>query len=185
MLVDDPDVGQTPTHRFIIVYGTDDGMCPRRAANVELIDDFQDFYTEYYHREIKQLVENYPLKQRSLYIDWRDVDRFDTELADDYINHPEQVREYAEEALRLHKLSESTGLGRGHVRVNNHSYTTDINELDTRHKGRLIQVEGWIHDTTSSSPRVVEAAFECQRCGTLTRIPQTNDDALTESDETR
>ena len=151
-------------------------MCAGHAENAELIGIFRDFYIEYYYDEIEQLVESYPQKQRSLYVDWRDIYRFDTEIADDYRNQPKRLQEYAEEALRLHDLSESPSLGRANIRIFNLPDVTDINKLESQHRGQLIQLEGWIHNTSDTSPRIVGAAFECQRCGTLTRIPQKNSD---------
>lgn len=36
----------------------------------------------------------------------------------------------------------------------------------------LVAIEGFVRSTTETKPKVTTAAFECQRCGTLTRIPQ-------------
>ena len=145
-----------------------------RAEDTEVIDRFEQFYRDYYRNEIGELAQKYPNEQRSLYVDWNDLYRFDPDLADDLIAQPEQMSDYAEEALRLYDLPVDVKLGQAHVRVRNLQETTDIRDIRARHRGQLISVTGIVRKATDVRPKVTEAAFECQRCGTLTRIPQTS-----------
>ncbi|EMA54921.1 LAGLIDADG family homing endonuclease [Halococcus salifodinae] len=147
-----------------------------RAENTELIDDFEEFYRNYYRNEIGELARQYPNEQRSLFIDWDDLYRFDSDLADDYRSQPGQLQEYAEEALRLYDLPVDVGLGRAHVRIRGLQENTEIREIRARHRGQLLSVQGTVQKATDVRPKITEAAFECQRCGTLTRIPQTGGD---------
>ena len=147
-----------------------------RAENAELIDDFEEFYRNYYRNEIGELAQKYPNERRSLFIDWGDLYRFDSDLADDYRSQPDQLQEYAEEALRLYDLPVDVGLGRAHVRIRGLSEVTEIREIRARHRGQLLSVQGIVRKATDVRPKITEAAFECQRCGTLTRIPQTGGD---------
>jgi replicative DNA helicase Mcm len=146
------------------------------ADNTELIDRFEEFYRNYYRNEIGELAQKYPNDQKSLYVDWQDLYRFDPDLADDYRTKPEQLQEYAEEALRLYDLPVDVSLGQAHVRVRNLPDSEDIREIRHEHHGNLIAVQGIVRKATDVRPKVVEAAFECQRCGTLTRIPQNTGD---------
>ena len=145
-----------------------------RAEDTEVIDKFEGFYRDYYRNEIGQLAQKYPNEKRSLYVDWDDLYRFDPDLADDFIAQPEQMSDYAEEALRLYDLPVDVKLGQAHVRVKNLQTTTGIRDIRARHRGQLVEVTGIIRKATDVRPKVTEAAFECQRCGTLTRIPQTS-----------
>ena len=145
-----------------------------RAENTEVIDRFEQFYRDYYRNEIGELAQKYPNEQRSLYIDWDDLYRFDPDLADDFVAQPEQMRDYAEEALRLYDLPVDVKLGQAHVRVQNLHEATDIRAIRARHRGQLIAVRGIVRKATDVRPKITEAAFECQRCGTLNRIPQTS-----------
>jgi replicative DNA helicase Mcm len=147
-----------------------------RAENAELIDDFEEFYRNYYRNEIGELAQKYPNEQRSLFIDWGDLYRFDSDLADDYRSQPDQLQEYAEEALRLYDLPVDVSLGRAHVRIRGLQESTEIRDIRARHRGRLLCVQGIVRKATDVKPKITEAAFECQRCGTLTRIPQTGGD---------
>ncbi|WP_336327859.1 LAGLIDADG family homing endonuclease [Halovenus sp. HT40] len=147
-----------------------------RADDTELIDSFEEFYRSYYRNEIAELAQKYPNEQKSLYIDWQDLYRFDSDLADDFRNKPDQLREYAEEALRLYDLPVDVSLGQAHVRLRNLPETTDIRGIRSDHRGMLISVQGIIRKATDVRPKITTAAFECQRCGTLTRIPQEGGD---------
>ncbi|MFD1598658.1 LAGLIDADG family homing endonuclease [Halobellus rarus] len=142
----------------------------------DLTDRFIQFYRKYYRDEIGTLAQKYPNEQRSLYIDYDDLYAFDAELAEDYKQKPDQIREYAEEALRLYDLPADVKLGRAHVRLANLPETVDIRGIRVHddHIGRLIAVQGIVRKATDVRPKITEAAFECQRCGTMTYIPQSD-----------
>ncbi|MEF8851521.1 MAG: LAGLIDADG family homing endonuclease [Haloarculaceae archaeon] len=143
-----------------------------RAENTELIDAFEEFYRNYYRNEIGELAQQYPTERKSLHVHWEDLYRFDPDLADDYRAHPEEFQDYAEEALRLYDLPVDVKLGQAHVRVCDLPEHTDIREIRADHRGNLISVQGIVRKATDVRPKITQAAFECQRCGTLTRIPQ-------------
>ncbi|RNJ27333.1 LAGLIDADG family homing endonuclease [Halosegnis longus] len=147
-----------------------------RAENAEIIDRFDEFYRSYYRNEIGELAQKYPNEQKSLYVDWNDLYRFDPDIADDFIAQPQQMREYAEEALRLYDLPVDVKLGSAHVRVQNLSDKTGIREIRADHVGNLVSVQGIVRKATDVRPKMQQAAFECQRCGTMTRIPQSDGD---------
>ncbi|WP_290815632.1 minichromosome maintenance protein MCM [Halovivax sp.] len=149
-----------------------------QAGNVELIDAFEQFFRNYYDAEIKELARRYPAEQRSLHVDFDDLYRYDPDLADDFLAQPEQLREYAEEALRLYDLPIDVSLGRAHVRVRNLPATEspEIREIRSRHMNSLVEVHGIVRKATDVRPKIEEAAFECQLCGTLSRVPQSTGD---------
>ncbi|QCC46495.1 LAGLIDADG family homing endonuclease [Halobellus limi] len=142
----------------------------------DLTDRFIQFYRKYYRDEIGTLAQKYPNEQRSLYVDYEDLYKFDAELAEDYKQKPDQMREYAEEALRLYDLPADVKLGRAHVRLSNLPETVDIRGIRVHddHIGRMIAVQGIVRKATDVRPKITEAAFECQRCGTMTYIPQSD-----------
>ncbi len=149
-----------------------------QAGNSELVDSFEQFFRNYYDNEIKQLAQRYPNEQRSLHVDWQDLYRFDPDLADDFIAQPEQLQRYAEEALRLYDLPIDVSLGQAHVRVRNlpETESPEIREIRARDMNSLVQVRGIVRKATDVRPKIEEAAFECQLCGTLTRVPQSSGD---------
>ena len=147
-----------------------------RAENTQLVDRFQTFYREYYKDALGELARQYPTGKKSLVVEWQDLYQFDPDLADDVRSQPGQLREYAEEALRLYDLPVDVSLSEAHVRVTGLPDTTEIREIRADHRGRLIAVQGIVRKATDVRPKITNAAFECQRCGTLTRIPQSGGD---------
>ena len=148
----------------------------KASANADLVERFDSFYRNYYEEAISELAQRYPNDQRSLYVDYDDLYRFDVDLAEDYRTQPEQMQEYAEEALRQFDLPADVKLGRAHVRLRNLSDAVDIRDIRVHddHIGRMVEVRGIVRKATDVRPKVVEAAFECQRCGTMTYIPQSD-----------
>ena len=149
-----------------------------QAGNQELTDRFIQFYRNYYREEIGTLAQKYPNEQRSLYVDYDDLYQFDRDLADDYLAQPDQIQEYAEEALRLYDLPADVKLGNAHVRLRNLPESVDIRgiRVHDNHIGKLVSVQGIIRKATDVRPKITDSAFECQRCGTMNYIPQEDGD---------
>ncbi len=145
-----------------------------QAGNQDLTERFIQFYRNYYRDEIGTLAQRYPNEQRSLYVDYDDLYQFDRDLAEDFQSQPDQMREYAEEALRLYDLPADVSLGRAHVRIENLPDSIDIRGIRVHddHIGKLVSIRGIVRKATDVRPKVTEPAFECQRCGTMTYIPQ-------------
>jgi DNA replicative helicase MCM subunit Mcm2 (Cdc46/Mcm family) len=148
------------------------------GQNQELTDRFIQFYRNYYREAIGQLAQQYPNEKRSLLVDYDDLYRFDADLAEDYLDQPDQLQEYAEEALRLYDLPADVKLGQAHVRIEHLPSEKNVDIRDIRvhddHIGKLIAVSGIVRKATDVRPKITEAAFECQRCGTMTYIPQSD-----------
>lgn len=150
-----------------------------QTADSNLTQRMIRFFRNWYQDEIGQLASEYPKDNRSLRIDYSDLYSFDPDVADDYRKHPEQIREYVEEALRQNELPVDVSLGRAHVRVYNlpAPWTYYPDEFSpTDHHGALRAIKGEISKATEIYSRMREAAFECQRCGTVSRIPQVDGD---------
>jgi DNA replicative helicase MCM subunit Mcm2 (Cdc46/Mcm family) len=145
------------------------------SGDVELTERFIQFYQNYCSKAIEQLAERYPRKQRSLYIEYDDLYTFDSDLAEDYIAKPEILQRYAEEALRLFDTPGDVSLGQAHVRLTNlpdSPLKPGTVRIHDNHIGKLVTVHGYVSEASDVEPKITEAAFECQRCGTMTYIPQ-------------
>src|SRR6056297_180293 len=149
-----------------------------QAGTQELTDRFIQFYRNYYRDDIGTLAQKYPNEQRSLYVDYDDLYQFDRDLAEDYRSQPDQIKEYAEEALRLYDLPADVKLGNAHVRLRNLPDSVDIRgiRVHDNHIGKLVSIQGIIRKATDVRPKITDSAFECQRCGTMNYIPQEDGD---------
>ncbi|QLH78695.1 minichromosome maintenance protein MCM [Halosimplex rubrum] len=149
------------------------------AETTELVDLFLELYRDYYREEIGTLAQHYPQEQTALNIDHDDLYRFDPDFRDDYLANPEEMREYAEEALRLYDLPVDVNLGQAHARVHNlpDDKTHFPGEFSpTAEAGEYRTIRGDVLVSTDTYSKIERAAFECKRCGTLTHIPQTDGD---------
>lgn len=150
---------------------------PTHTQLTELTEEFIEFYSRYYHDEIGKLAQRFPNEQKSLYVNYNDLFRYDPELAEDFREDPEQVGEYAEQALGQYDLPVDLPLQNAHVRIHNHPtdhtfypghFPDDLHEIAGTH----VAVEGQIERATEKFSKITEAAFECERCGTMSYIPQ-------------
>jgi replicative DNA helicase Mcm len=142
-----------------------------------LTDRLIEFYRTYYRDAIGTLAQRYPSEQQSLTIAYDDLFQYDRQLAADMRTQPEQIREYADDALRLFDLPADVELADAHVRVAGlpDEYTFYPGAFSpTDRAGEYVAVTGEISKTTDVYSKIVEAAFECQRCGTMTYVPQTD-----------
>lgn len=145
----------------------------------ELVEVLSEFLSEYYHDEIAILAQRYPQEQKSVFVSWNDLYSFDHKLADDWLDQPDELKQYAEEALKKVHLPVDVGFGEAHVRL------TDLPEDRRVHPGhfspeheagRMVSIDGQVSQRTEAYATMVEAAFECERCGTMSYIPQTGDE---------
>jgi replicative DNA helicase Mcm len=139
-----------------------------------LIDDLVAFFKTYYREEIAELAQKYPKDTESLYVDFQDVYKFNPDIADDLLNRPEEMLEYFAEAVDLLDLPLDVDLSGVTVRVSNlpaqHTYAPG--QLRNGQGGSYIGVRGVLERVTSTSDLPQMVSFECQRCSTLTEIPQ-------------
>jgi len=154
------------------------------AEGTELVDKFEEFYRNYYRDDIGQLAQSYPRDQRALEVDYRDVARFDSDVADDLLNKPDQMVAFMEEALYQFDIPVAVDFSAAdsshdyepaHVRIYNvpESRTFTPNGFSpTKHAGNYRAITGDVLVSTDTYSKITEAAFECQRCGTLSTIPQ-------------
>jgi len=149
------------------------------TADQTTVDTYIQFLRNWYHDELATLAQNYPQDQQSLQIDHADLFSFDPDIADDMLAQPDQIKEYLENAVYDFDLPADIDLSDAHVRVHNlpdeHTYYPD-EFSPTKHHGQYRAIQGEISKATDIYARMHEAAFECQRCGKLTRIPQVDGD---------
>ncbi|NHN49991.1 minichromosome maintenance protein MCM [Halostella sp. JP-L12] len=147
----------------------------------DYVDEFTAFIRDYYdnrdgsgENRLGELVEKYPSEKSSLHIEWMDLYRYDSEMAIDVLDDPETL-DYAEIALRNYDLPVDIELN-ADVRIDGLDRVPDSVQCDVgdqiHREGKFAAIEGQVNRVGSKVGFIEEAAFECQRCGTMTRIPQ-------------
>lgn len=146
------------------------------VQNVELREKWEELYRRYYKNDVGKIAQE---DDNTLYVDYKDIYQYDPELADDLVLHPEESLETAERALENFDLAADVSLDEANVRISGYKPKTGIREIRSEDVNKLISVEGIVRKATEVRPKVLDAAFECQRCGTLTTVRQKSSD-LTE-----
>jgi len=149
------------------------------SASTDLHDELVAFLREYYRDEIGELAQHYPAEQQSLTLFVSDlVQRFARQdrpdVHEDVYDNTEQLRRRFEDAVAEVDLPGDISLTDVNVRF---AGLTDadvyhVGEYSTDQLGQLVAISGQVNKATQSYPRITEAAFECLRCGTMTRVPQ-------------
>lgn len=140
-----------------------------------LVESFAEFLSRYYEQDVAELAQHYPKERQSLYVEFADLYQYDADLADDYLEKPNQLHSELEYALTEVELPVDVSLGAAHVRVTDSKGYVDrmgVGELASEHTGNYVALRAQIGDVTGRMSRIEEAAFECQRCGTMTKVPQ-------------
>jgi len=149
--------------------------------DAELTDRLISFYRGYYRDEVGELAQKYPNEQRSLEIEYGELHAALPDVAEDWLDAPDQMREYAEEALRQYDLPADVSLSRAHVRLTDlpegrQFYPGGTSPSKAHNEMPILAIRGEIITSTDVNPTITDAAFECQRCGTPNVIPQVDGD---------
>jgi replicative DNA helicase Mcm len=139
----------------------------------DLAARFEKFFRTYYAKEIHRVVHGYPA-ERSLWVNFEDLDRYDISLADELISNPDNALPAAERALRSIDLPVDLPSIKVNVRFHNlpAMHKIMIKDIRSEHVGKFMAVEGIVRKATDVRPKLILGAFECQKCGGVMRISQ-------------
>jgi len=125
---------------------------------------WEEFLRSRYWDDLLELADSYPDK-RSLRILFSDLDKFDPDFAEELLENPEQILEAAHAAMLELDLPMDVYLDGAHVRITELPRHYKTRELRSDHIGKLLAIEGLVRTATEVRPKIVSAAFQCQRCG--------------------
>jgi len=160
---------------------------PHAELTKEQFDDLIAFFRDYYRDEIGTFLQQYPDDTTQFPIAFDDLERgvsidvpgtLDS-FAEHYVNNPEAYDDHLVDALDHVDMPVKADLSGATVQVTDlpewHTfYPGDFSPKDEA--GHYRSVTGEIARATDVYARLEMAAFECQRCGMLTKIPQTDSD---------
>ncbi|MEM0298883.1 MAG: minichromosome maintenance protein MCM [Thermoplasmata archaeon] len=132
----------------------------------EIKELWESFLIQYgYNVKISMLSEKYP-EERSIYIDFKDIQEFSQELIENLTVHPEETLSIGEDVI-IKKLPEELSADILHIRLRNipDDRLREIRKIRSKNIGELITIEGLVRQVTEVRPRLVNGAFECSACG--------------------
>ncbi len=132
------------------------------------------FEDEDYHSDLIKVADNYP-DERSVFISYNDLTLFfeDLEFPRYVVRNPKQCLDQGEEAIK-------EVLGKAYEDVHIFLRLKDLSDarkkmirgLRSNDLSTYLGITGLVRKTTEVRPRVSEAAFRCQRCGSEFKIEQ-------------
>lgn len=137
------------------------------------------FFEDNHKGDIETVASKYP-NCRSITVDYTSLD--DT-TASDLLTQPYKTLFNAEQALK--SFDTVYGSLDINLRVKNMSEFFPCippNKLRAQHLGGFISVDGFIRKTTSVRPKLEVAAFQCQKCGAVLHVEQ-SERTITEPSE--
>jgi len=113
----------------------------------------------------------------SLVVDFEELLAADSALAESILEKPDEYLEHANHAARTQLQIEDPEYAERveavTVRFRGLPETTPLRTLGSEHVGRLVMGEGIIVRASPARPLVMQAAFRCKGCGTVTEVGQT------------
>ncbi len=138
------------------------------------VQSLEEFFSSKYMKELQKLAEFYP-EQKSLIVDYMDLDMFDPELADEFLDNPDIILEACREAVSNLNILNSEGKKIvPHIRFVNLPVERNllVRHISSEYINKMISVEGVVTKTTTVRPKIVEAVYQCRRCGQVYTIEQ-------------
>ena len=131
---------------------------------------FEEFFSTSECKEIvSEALAKYP-DERSVVVNYLQLEMFDPDLADLLIEKPEEVIQAAQKAIKnIDTARKNADL---QVRFENLSNVIPLRDLKSKYIGKFVAVDGIIRKANEIRPRIVNAMFECRSCMRLHEVPQ-------------
>jgi replicative DNA helicase Mcm len=135
----------------------------------KVVEKFLAFLEDFYKDKILLAVTE---GKSSIEIDFRDLEKYDIELADYFLENPEEVLTQVESSLS--ELDPILAEKRFHLRFFNlpEDRNIRIRNLRAEHIGKLLVVDGIVKRASEVRPEVYEITFQCPSCGELITVKQ-------------
>ncbi len=136
---------------------------------------FEEFFSTQYKDNVFAALEKYP-DQRSVIIDYLDLEMFDSDLADLLIEKPEEVIKASKIAIKnIDPLRKNADLN---IRLENVTNNIPLRFLRSKFIGKFVSVDGIVRKTDEIRPRIITAMFECRGCMRLQEVSQTSNNII-------
>ncbi|MDO5850621.1 MAG: minichromosome maintenance protein MCM [Methanobacteriaceae archaeon] len=138
---------------------------------------FEEFFSTTYKDDVFEILEKYP-DERSLIVDYNDLEMFDPDLADLLIEKPEEVIAASQKAIKnIDPLMKDAELN---IRFKNLTNIVDLSVLLSKYIGKFVAADGIVRKTDEIRPRIETGVFECRGCMRLHEVEQTSSNVILE-----
>ena len=138
---------------------------------------FEEFFATSYKDDVFEILETYP-DERSLTVDYHDLEMFDPDLADLLIDKPEEVIEAAQMAIKnIDPLVKDADIN---IRFANLTNVIPLKTLLSKYIGTFVAADGIVRKTDEIRPRIETGVFECRGCMRLHEVEQSSGNRIIE-----
>ncbi|MFH1439002.1 MAG: minichromosome maintenance protein MCM [Candidatus Woesearchaeota archaeon] len=144
-------------------------MLSKKMEVNELIRKSHEFIEANYQQ---QLFENVRQGKKFLVIDFKDISKFNIDMAEELLERPEDTIKAIELSLKDFDLSE--GADNINIRVKDlpDEQMLFIRNIRSKHIGKFMWTEGVVRQKSDVRPQVTSARFECPSCGNIIPVLQ-------------
>jgi len=129
----------------------------------------EEFFSNRSKDEIFAVLDKFP-EEKSVIIDYNDLEMFDPDSADLLIEKPEETLEAASKSIvNIDPQRKNAELN---VRFKNVRNNVPLRFLRSELIGKFIAVDGIVRKTDEIHPRIMTAVFECRSCMRLHEVAQ-------------
>lgn len=146
---------------------------PDDYSDEDVIARWEEFLeSSDYRLKVIDVADHYP-EQRSLVIPYSMLDLFDPDFSDLILQHPVKCLHLGKQAVRKMLPPGREGVD-VHLRLNGlpAESKVEIRRIRSEHLGKLISVEGLVRKATEVRPKIIDALFQCMRCGAVIKEAQ-------------
>ncbi len=142
------------------------------------LSKFEEFFSTIYKDDVFEILEKYP-DERSLTVNYEDLEKFDPDLADLLITKPEEVISASQKAIKNIDplMNEDMELN---IRFENLSNNIPLSDLLSKYIGNFVSADGIVRKTDEIRPRIETAKFECRGCMRITEVEQHSGNHITD-----
>ena len=138
---------------------------------------FEEFFSTIYKDQLFETLEKYP-DERSLEIDYNNLEMFDPDLADLLIEKPQEILDAATNAIKnIDPLVKDVDIN---LRIANLTNIIPLKTLLSKYIGNFVAADGIVRKTDEIRPRIETAVFECRGCMRLHEVEQSSDSRIVE-----
>ena len=139
---------------------------------------FEEFFSTIYKDDVFEILEKYP-DERSLTVNYEDLEMFDPDLADLLIEKPDEVILASQKAIKNIDplMKEDMELN---VRFENLTNNVPLSDLLSKYIGSFVSADGIVRKTDEIRPRIETGVFECRGCMRLQEVEQTSGNHIME-----
>ena len=130
---------------------------------------FEEFFSTIYKDDVFE---------RSLTVNYEDLEMFDPDLADLLIEKPDEVIAASQKAIKnIDPLMKDAELN---IRFENLNNNIPLSDLLSKYIGNFVSADGIVRKTDEIRPRIETGVFECRGCMRLHEVEQTSGNHIME-----